>query len=155
MAKKKSTFFKDFKAFISQGNVVDMAVGVVVGTAFKAIITSLVNDIIMPPIGYLLGDVQFSELKYVLKEAVIENEEIVNEAVTINYGAFIQTIIDFLLIALCIFTVLRIMMKSRQKLESLKKKEEEAVAEAPAVPEVPEDIQLLREIRDSLKKEDK
>ncbi len=127
MAKKKSTFFKDFKAFISQGNVVDMAVGVVVGTAFKAIITSLVNDIIMPPIGYLLGDVQFSELKYVLKEAVIENEEIVNEAVTINYGAFIQTIIDFLLIALCIFTVLRIMMKSRQKLESLKKKEEEAV----------------------------
>ncbi len=145
----KSTFFKDFKAFISQGNIVDMATGVVVGTAFKAIVTSLVNDIIMPPIAAMLGDVKFSELKYVIKEAVVEGETVVSEAVTLNYGAFIQTVIDFILIALSIFVVLRVIMKSREKIESMKKKEAEVAAAAPAA--VPEDIQLLREIRDALK----
>ncbi len=155
MAKKKSTFFQDFKAFISQGNIVDMATGVVVGTAFKAIVTSLVNDIIMPPIGALLGDVQFTELKYVIKEAVMEGETVVSEAVTLNYGTFIQTIIDFLLVAFCIFIVLRVIMKSREKLESLKKKEEQEAAAAAPAPEPSEEVLLLREIRDSLKKEGK
>ncbi len=153
----KSTFFKDFKAFISQGNIVDMAVGVVIGTAFKSIVTSLVNDIIMPPVGFLLGDVNFTDLKLVLKEAVMEGETVVSEAVTLNYGTFIQTIIDFLLVAFCIFVVLRVIMKSREKLESLKKKEEEEkaaeVAAAPAEPS--EEVKLLREIRDSLKKDGK
>ncbi len=155
----KSTFFKDFKAFISQGNIVDMAVGVVIGTAFKAIVTSLVNDIIMPPVGVLLGDVNFTELKVELLAAEIDpaTQEVIKEAVTLNYGTFIQTIIDFLLVAFCIFLVLRVIIKSKEKLESLKKKEEEAAAEAAAAApaEPSEEVLLLREIRDSLKKDGK
>ncbi len=155
----KSTFFKDFKAFISQGNIVDMAVGVVIGTAFKSIVTSLVNDIIMPPVGVLLGDVNFTELKVELLAAEIDpaTQEVIKEAVTLNYGTFIQTIIDFLLVAFCIFLVLRVIIKSKEKLESLKKKEEEAAAEAAAAApaEPSEEVLLLREIRDSLKKDGK
>lgn len=151
----KSTFFKDFKAFISKGNIVDMAVGVVIGGAFSKIVTSLVNDIIMPPIGKLLGDMNFTELKLVLSEAELDEAgEVVKEAVTLNYGTFIQTVIDFLIVAFCIFVMLRAIVKSRQKLEALTKKEEAKEEEAPKEPEIPEDILLLREIRDSLKKGD-
>lgn len=151
----KSTFFKDFKAFISKGNIVDMAVGVVIGGAFGKIVTSLVNDIIMPPIGKLLGDMNFTELKLVLSEAELDEAgEVVKEAITLNYGTFIQTVIDFLIVAFCIFVMLRAIVKSRQKLEALTKKDEAKEEEAPKEPEVPEDILLLREIRDSLKKED-
>lgn len=150
----KSTFFKDFKAFISKGNIVDMAVGVVIGGAFSKIVTSLVNDIIMPPIGKLLGDMNFTELKLVLSKAELDEAgEVVKEAVTLNYGTFIQTVIDFLIVAFCIFIMLRAIVKSRQKLEALAKKNEVKEEEAPKEPEVPEDILLLREIRDSLKKE--
>lgn len=151
----KSTFFKDFKAFISKGNIVDMAVGVVIGGAFSKIVTSLVNDIIMPPIGKLLGDMNFTELKLALSEAELDEAgEVVKEAVTLNYGTFIQTVIDFLIVAFCIFVMLRAIVKSRQKLEALTKKEEAKEEEAPKEPEIPEDILLLREIRDSLKKGD-
>lgn len=146
--KKKSTFWSDFKDFVMRGNVVDMAVGVVVGGAFGKITTSLVNDIIMPPIGMLLGNVNFNELKVVLKEA--EGEA---EAIAINYGTFIQTIIDFLLVAICIFAVVRILKKTQAKIEEAKKKEEEAAPTEPEAPAEPsEEILLLREIRDSLKK---
>ena len=135
-------FFADFKAFISQGNIIDMAVGVVIGTAFKAIVSSLVADIINPLISLLTGDVALSELKYVLKPEIAE---VVDEAgtvlvegkaeVAITYGVFIQAIIDFLLIALSIFVVLKIMMSTKKKLEALrKKKEEEAAAEEAAAP---------------------
>lgn len=135
-------FFADFKAFISQGNIIDMAVGVVIGTAFKAIVSSLVADIINPLISLLTGDVALSELKYVLKPEIAE---VVDEAgtvlvegkaeVAITYGVFIQAIIDFLLIALSIFIVIRIMMSTKKKLEALrKKKEEEAAAEEAAAP---------------------
>ena len=160
--KKKSTFWSDFKAFITKGNVLDMAVGVVVGGAFGKITTSLVNNIIMPPIGVLIGGMNFSELKWVLVEAVAEVPATETTAaipavaeVAISYGLFIQTIIDFLLIALCVFAAVRWVRAIERRLENLKKKEEvvEAVVEEPVAPPEPsEEVLLLREIRDSLKK---
>lgn len=147
MAEKKKGFFKEFKEFIAKGNIVDMAVGVIIGSAFGKIVTSLVNDIVMPPIGLAIGGVKFSELKATLQEAVMEGEEVVKEAVTINYGSFIQTILEFIIIALCIFLVIKAIMKIKKLTE--KKKEEEVKEEAPAEPS--EEILLLREIRDSLK----
>ena len=138
--------FKEFKEFISKGNVMDMAVGLVTGSAFTAIVTSLVNDVIMPLIGLLVGGLNFSDLKVVLKAATEEAE-----AVTLNYGAFIQAVVNFLIVAFVIFLVVKAMNKMRAAAESLKKKEEEvAVEEAPAEPS--EDIKLLTEIRDLLKK---
>ena len=126
----KGTFFKDFKDFISKGNIVDMATGVIIGGAFSKIVSSLVNDVIMPPISVLLGNVNFADLKYVLKEEVLnEAGEVAQAAISINYGNFIQLIIDFLLMAFCVFLVLRVIVKSRARLEA-KKKQEEAAAEA-------------------------
>lgn len=146
----KGTFFKDFKDFISKGNIVDMATGVIIGGAFSKIVSSLVNDVIMPPISVLLGNVNFADLKYVLKEEVLnEAGEVAQAAISINYGNFIQLVIDFLLMAFCVFLVLRVIVKSRARLEA-KKKQEEATAEAAPAP-TPEDILLLREIRDALK----
>lgn len=119
--KKKSTFFKDFKAFIAKGNVIDMAVGVVVGGAFGKITTSLVNDIINPLIGLLVGKEDLSAWVITLKEAVDET----TPAVTLNIGSFISTILDFLIISLSIFCVLRILMKAKATAEKLAKKEAE------------------------------
>jgi len=127
---------EDFKKFIMKGNVMDLAVAVVIGAAFKPIISTFVDNIIMPPIGLALGGVNFSELGYVLKEAAGESE-----AVVIGYGMFIQSIIDFVIIALCIFIVIKVY-------ESRQKKEEE---EAPA-PAGPTQEELLTEIRDLMKK---
>jgi len=139
-----SSFIKDFKAFALKGNVVDMAVGVIIGGAFGKIVTSIVNNIIMPPIGVVTGGVDFTELKVTLKDAVMEGEEVVSEAVTLNYGQFIQDVVDFLIIALCIF----LMIKGIAKLS--RKKEEEPAAPAPA-PEPSAEEKLLTEIRDLLK----
>lgn len=124
---------QDFKKFAMKGNVVDMAVGVVIGIAFGKVISSFVSDIIMPPIGMLLGGVDFSNLAITLKGAT----ETV-EAVTINYGVFINTAIDFIIIAFAIFIVIK-------QIDRFKKKEEEKPEE------ISEDIVLLKEIRDSLK----
>ncbi len=135
------SFIQDFKAFALKGNVVDMAVGVIIGGAFGKIVTSVVNNIIMPPIGVLTGGVDFTDLKLVIKEA--EGEA---EAVTLNYGAFIQDVVDFLIIAFCIF----LMVKGIAALTRQKKEEEEA-APAPA-PEPSAEEKLLTEIRDLLKK---
>ena len=135
------SFIKDFKDFALKGNVVDMAVGVIIGGAFGKIVTSVVNNIIMPPIGVLTGGVDFTDLKLVIKEA--EGEA---EAVTLNYGAFIQDVVDFLIIALCIF----LMVKGISALNR-KKDKEEAAAPAPA-PEPSAEEKLLTEIRDLLKK---
>lgn len=132
-----------FKDFAMRGNVVDLAVAVVIGGAFGKIVTSLVGDVIMPPIGMALGGVDFTNLQLTLKKAVI-NAEGVEEvaAVAIRYGAFIQTIVDFLIVAWAIFMVVRAM-------NSMKKKEEAA----PAPPPQPsEEVLLLREIRDNLKR---
>ena len=135
------SFIQDFKAFALKGNVVDMAVGVIIGGAFGKIVTSVVNNILMPPIGVLTGGVDFTDLKLVIKEA--EGEA---EAVTLNYGAFIQDVVDFLIIAFCIF----LMVKGIAALTRQKKEEEEA-APAPA-PEPSAEEKLLTEIRDLLKK---
>ena len=128
---------KDFKAFVLRGNVIDLAVAVIIGGAFGKIVTSMVNDIIMPIIGIILGNVNITGLKILIEPAVGDTPE-----VAVYYGQFIQNIIDFLIIAIFIFLAIRI-------LEKLKKKEEAAPAEEPATPE---DVELLREIRDLLKK---
>lgn len=130
-------FISEFKAFAMKGNVVDMAVGVVIGGAFGKIVSSLVGDVIMPVVGLLTGGVNFAHLNVVLKEAVGEAP-----AVTLNYGMFIQNILDFLIIAFAIFMAIKF-------INSLRKKEEEAPAE-PAAPS--EEVVLLSEIRDLLKK---
>jgi len=133
----------EFKEFAMKGNVVDMAVGIVIGGAFGKIVSSFVADVLMPPIGMLMGGVDFSGLyvslsgEYASLAAAVEAG-----APVIKYGAFVQTVFDFLIIAFAIFMVIKAM-------NSAKKKEEEAPA-APAAP--PEDIQLLKEIRDALKK---
>ena len=119
--KNKSTFFKDFKAFIAKGNVLDMAVGVVVGGAFGKITTSLVNDIINPLNGWLVGKDDLSAWVITLKEAVDET----TPAVTLNIGSFISTILDFLIISLSIFCVLRVLMKAKAAADKLTKKEAE------------------------------
>lgn len=133
---------KEFKEFAMKGNVVDLAVAVVIGAAFGRIVTSLVNDIIMPPIGLLLGGMDFSELKVQLAAAVSENGEVVKEAVTLNYGVFINTVINFIIVAFAIFMVIKAM-------NSAKKKEEAAPAPPPAPSK---EETLLTEIRDALVK---
>ena len=138
------SFIQDFKAFALKGNVVDMAVGVIIGGAFGKIVTSVVNNIIMPPVGVLTGGVDFTDLKVTLKEAVVEGENVVSEAVTLNYGQFIQDVVDFLIIAFCIF----LMIKGIAKLT--RKKEEEAAAEPAPEPEPSAEEKLLTEIRDLL-----
>lgn len=139
------SFIQDFKAFALKGNVVDMAVGVIIGGAFGKIVTSIVNNIIMPPIGVLTGGMDFTDLKLVLKDAVKEGDQVVSEAVTLNYGQFIQDVVDFLIIAFCIFLMVKgIAVLSR-------KKEEKSAEPAPA-PEPSAEEKLLTEIRDLLKK---
>lgn len=131
------SMMKEFKEFAMKGNVVDMAVGIVIGAAFGKIIKSLVADVIMPPIGVMLGDVDFSKLGYVIKEATETAE-----AVVVNYGVFINTIVEFLIIAFAIFLVIK-------GINNMRKKEEEA----PAAPPPPsKEETLLSEIRDLLKK---
>lgn len=134
-------FLSDFKKFLLKGDIVNLATAVIVGGAFGKIVSSFTNDILMPPIGLLLGGVDFAQLKITLKEAVVENGEVATEAVSINYGNFIQMVIDFIIIGFCIFAVLK-------AYERTKKKEE-----APAAPKGPTQEQLLMEIRDELKKQ--
>ena len=125
----KSKFLQDFKAFAMKGNVVDMAVGVIIGGAFGKIVTSMVNDIIMPPIGLLVGGVNFKDLKFIMKPEVLGEDGVVETAaVTLNYGNFLQQTFDFLIIAFSIFTMIRVITKLTEK-----KKKEEA-APAPAAP---------------------
>ena len=145
-------FFEDFKAFALKGNIVDMAIGVVIGGAFGKIVTSLVNDIISPLIGLLTGNVSLAELKVVLAPAVLDAAgEVTTPELALTYGAFLQTIIDFLIIALSIFLVMRIAMNAHKKLEEMKKKEEEAPVEE-AEEEAPADTELsvLLEIKELL-----
>lgn len=127
----------EFKSFAVKGNVIDMAVGIIIGAAFGKIVSSFVNDVIMPPIGILIGGVKFSSLKIVLKEAVGETP-----AISINYGNFLQVTFDFLIIAFAIFIVIKAMNAAKKK--------EEAKPAAPAAP-TKEEV-LLTEIRDLLKK---
>lgn len=153
---EKKGFFAEFKEFISRGNVIDMAVGVIIGSAFTTIVNSLVNDIVMPFLSMLTGGINFLDLKIVLREATETTAES-----AILYGKFIQNIINFLLIAFVVF----IMVRTINKLRNMKKKEEEAAAAAAAAaaaepapepepepePQPSEEVLLLREIRDALK----
>ena len=140
-------FFKDFKDFIAKGNVMDLAVGVIIGGAFGKIVTSLVEDIIMPLISLITGGVDFSSLKWVIKPDELDAAgEVIKQGATLNYGMFITHIIDFLIIALCIFLMLRAIMKVKNKIS--KPVEEEPEEEK----ETAEDI--LAEIRDLMKKDD-
>ena len=140
-------FLKEFKEFAVKGNVMDMAVGVIIGGAFGKIVTSVVNDIIMPPVGLLIGGVDFSDMKLTMKDAVLNAAgEVVTPAVTWNYGAFIQQVVDFAILAFCVF----ILVKAINSLN--KKKEAPAPAPAPAPePEPSKEELLLTEIRDLLK----
>lgn len=145
-------FLADFKAFALKGNIIDMAVGVVIGGAFGKIVTSLVNDIITPLIGLLTGNVSLADLKFVLAEAVMEAGEVTTPELAITYGAFLQTIIDFLIIALSIFVVMRVAMNAHKKLDELRKKEEEVVEEV-VEEEKDTELSVLLEIKELLKKE--
>ena len=131
------SFIKDFKEFAVRGNVVDMAVGIIIGAAFGAIVTSLVADIITPPLGYMLSGIKFDEIVTVIQPADAAGKG----AVTINWGKFFQTVLNFLIVAFCIFMVVRVINKLKRP-------------EPPAAPASPtRDQELLMEIRDALRKQ--
>jgi large conductance mechanosensitive channel len=134
---------KDFKDFAMRGNVVDLAVGVIIGGAFGKIVASLVADVIMPPIGLLVGGVTFTDLKFVMKPAAVV-DGVEKAAVTLNYGNFLQVTFDFLIVAFAIFMFIKLINKMN------KKKEEAPAAPAPPPPPTKEEV-LLAEIRDILK----
>ena len=135
-------FIEEFKKFAMRGNVVDMAVGVIIGGAFGKIVTSVVNYLVRPVLGVLVEGVNFTDLKLTLKEAVMDGETVVSPAVTLNYGNFLQSTFDFLIIAFSIFMFIKLINK-------LSRKKEEAQPATPPAP--PADVQLLTEIRDLLK----
>ncbi|PKP05561.1 MAG: large conductance mechanosensitive channel protein MscL [Bacteroidetes bacterium HGW-Bacteroidetes-5] len=138
----------EFKQFAMRGNVVDMAVGIIIGGAFGKIVSSFVSDVIMPPLGLLIGGVRFTDLSITLKQQVIDTAtSVITPAVTINYGNFIQVVFDFVIIAFAIFSMIKIMNNlNRKKVED---------QTPPSPPPKPADIQLLTEIRDLLKKDQK
>ena len=142
---KQSNFLQDFKAFAMKGNVIDMAVGVIIGGAFGKIVSSIVADVIMPMIGLVVGGVNFTDLKLVLKPAELV-DGIEKAAVTLNYGNFIQVTFDFIIIAFSIFLFIKLLSK-------LKRKKEEAPAPTPAPPAPSKEELLLTEIRDLLKQQ--
>ena len=129
-----------------KGNVMDMAVGVIIGGAFGKIVSSLVNDLLMPLVGALIGNVDFTTLSATLRQAVMDGETVVKPAVVLHYGNFIQVTVDFLIVAFCIFAVIK-------GINAMKKKEEPAPAEPDAPAPKPDEVVLLEEIRDLLKKQ--
>lgn len=139
---KKGSLFQEFKKFAMKGNVLDMAVGVIIGGAFGKIVSSLVADVIMPAIGLVVGGVNFTDLKFVMKKATIDDAGKEIAAVTLNYGQFLQTVFDFLIIAFSIFMFIKLINKFTEK----KEQEVKATPPAPTKEEV-----LLTEIRDLLK----
>ena len=143
--KAMKEILQEFKQFAMRGNVVDMAVGIIIGGAFGKIVSSLVSDIIMPGVGLLVGGVNFTDLKITLKDAVMNGEEVVSPAVSINYGNFLQVTFDFIIIAFAVFMLVK-------GVNALSKKKEEKPAAPATPPAPPADIQLLTEIRDLLKK---
>lgn len=136
-------FLTEFKEFAMKGNVVDMAVGVIIGGAFGKIVSSLVNDVVMPLVGLATGGLDFKEHKLILKDAVMNGEEIVTPEVAMTWGVFVQNIVDFLIVAFCIFVAIRFMNRFKKKVE-----------ETPAAPPAPtKEEMLLTEIRDLLKQQ--
>ena len=143
--KAMKEILQEFKQFAMRGNVVDMAVGIIIGGAFGKIVSSLVSDVIMPGVGLLVGGVNFTDLKITLKDAVMNGEEVVSPAVAINYGNFLQVTFDFIIIAFAVFMLVK-------GVNALSKKKEEKPAAPATPPAPPAAIQLLTEIRDLLKK---
>ena len=148
--------WKEFKEFAFKGNVIDMAVGVIIGGAFGIIVTSIVNDLVMPVIGFILAGVNFKDLKFVLSPEIVDAAGTVTKPeAAIMYGNFIQQCVDFFIIAICIFVMVKIINNAGKKAEALaKKKAEETVEvieETPAEPAPPTEAELLLEIRDLLK----
>lgn len=141
-----ANFFREFKEFAMRGNVIDMAVGVVIGAAFGKIVSSLVNDLIMPLVGVATGGMNFTDLKWVIQSAVMDGTEVIKPEVTLNWGAWVQTVVDFLIVAFCIF----VMVKFINRMRKLRQAEEEA---APAPAEPTKEEQLLTEIRDLLRQQ--
>ena len=136
-------FIQEFKDFAMKGNVLDMAIGVVIGGAFGKIVTSLVNDIIMPGVGVLTGGLNFTDYKFVIQKGVTDGTEVITPEVAITWGSFVQTVVDFLIIAFCIFLAVK-------AINRLKRKKEEP---APAAPAGPTQDDLLIQIRDLLKEQ--
>jgi large conductance mechanosensitive channel len=137
-------FFKEFREFAVKGNVVDLAVGVIIGTAFNKIVSSAVKDVIMPPIGIILGRIDLSDYKWVLQKAEVSaTGELVQEQVSINIGHFTQACLDFIIIAFIVFLIVKLINKTKRRAEDTKDN---------SVP-TPKDIQLLTEIRDELRKQ--
>lgn len=141
--------FKEFKEFAMKGNVIDMAVGVIIGAAFGKIVSSLVDDIIMPLVGVATGGMNFTDYKWVIQKAVMDGQEVIKPEVTMNWGTWIQTIVDFLIVAFCIFVMIKFISNMR------KQKEAEAAAEPAPAPEPTQEEVLLTEIRDLLKEQQK
>ena len=137
------SFLKEFKEFATRGNVMDLAIGIIIGSAFGKIVSSLVADIIMPPIGLIVGGIKFTDLKITLKDAMLDSSGKAIQAVTLNIGNFIQAAFDFLIITGAIFLIVKLMNTLNRK-----KKEEASVAKVPS-----EEVLLLTEIRDLLKKQ--
>ena len=138
-------FFKEFKEFAMRGNVIDMAVGVVIGAAFGKIISSLVDDIIMPLVGVATGGMNFTDFKWVIQKEIVDGktQEVIQPLVTLNWGTWIQTIVDFIIVAFCIFVAVK-------AINSMRRKSEEA---PPAPPAPTKEETLLTEIRDLLKQD--
>ena len=134
---------QEFKTFAMRGNVVDMAVGIIIGGAFGKIVSSVVGDLIMPAVGLLVGGVNFTDLKIVIKDAVLEGDKVITPEVSLNYGNFIQVVFDFLIIAFAVFLLIK-------GINALTRKKEAPTAPA-TPPAPPADVQLLTEIRDLLK----
>ncbi|HHZ65510.1 MAG TPA: large-conductance mechanosensitive channel protein MscL [Flavobacteriales bacterium] len=135
---------REFREFALKGNMFDMAVGIIIGASFNKIVSSLVADVFMPPLGYIIGGVNFRELAYELQPSLMDDSgTLIQEAVYIRYGEFIQTSIDFIIIAITVFVVIKV-------INTLKRKSED---EADETVETPKNIQLLAEIRDLLKRE--
>ena len=151
-------FIQDFKAFIKKGNVLDMAVGVIIGAAFSPIVNALVNNIIMPTIGWLIGDMDFTDLKTVLVPEVLDEAgNVVTAEVAIGWGVLIGAVLNFLIVAFCIFCLIRAVSSTGKATKKLRKgkKVEEAPAPAPApAPDAP-DVAILKEIRDLLSEKKK
>ena len=143
-------FLNEFREFAMRGNVLDMAIGVIIGSAFGKITTSLVNDVFMPLVGLLIGGVDLGQLNLTLKAAVMDGDTVVKEPVTLGLGTFLSTVIDFILVAFVIF----LMVKAINQFHKLAQKKEEE-APAPEEPEAPTSEELLTEIRDLLKEQQK
>lgn len=144
-------FLNDFKEFAMKGNVIDMAVGVVIGAAFGKIVSSLVDDIIMPLVGVATGGINFTDYKWVIQKAVMDGQEVLKPEVTLNWGTWIQTVVNFLIVAFSIFVMIKFIANLRKRMEHKAAVEEAAAAAEAAAPSKEEE--LLTQIRDLLKEQ--